>query len=111
MDYFSNYPLYQYSNFNHAQYQHNGGYQYNTNTNHSAESWRRHAMLHHGARATESKPRLAKEEVDKLEREFQRNHKPNSSLKKQLAEEMRVDIARINVFHPEYSESFSSLKG
>ena len=101
MDYFSNYPLYQYSNFNHAQYQHNGGYQYNVNA--SAESWRRHAMLHHGARATESKPRLAKEEVDKLEREFQRNHKPNSSLKKQLAEEMRVDIARINVFYPKFS--------
>ncbi|KAK1597995.1 homeobox domain-containing protein [Colletotrichum navitas] len=49
-----------------------------------------------GGKATESKPRLAKEEVDKLEREFQRNNKPNSSLKKQLAEEMRVDIARIN---------------
>ncbi|KAK2013978.1 homeobox domain-containing protein [Colletotrichum eremochloae] len=49
-----------------------------------------------GGKATESKPRLAKDEVDKLEREFQRNNKPNSSLKKQLAEEMRVDIARIN---------------
>ncbi|KAJ0158617.1 hypothetical protein CTA2_11218 [Colletotrichum tanaceti] len=49
-----------------------------------------------GGKVTESKPRLAKDEVDKLEREFQRNNKPNSSLKKQLAEEMRVDIARIN---------------
>ncbi|OHF01068.1 homeobox domain-containing protein [Colletotrichum orchidophilum] len=49
-----------------------------------------------GGKATESKPRLAKDEVDKLEREFQKNNKPNSSLKKQLAEEMRVDIARIN---------------
>ncbi|CRK13688.1 hypothetical protein BN1723_018667, partial [Verticillium longisporum] len=46
-------------------------------------------MIQHGARTTETKPRLAKDEVDKLEREFQRNHKPNSSLKKQLAEEMR----------------------
>lgn len=57
-------------------------------------------MIQHGARTTETKPRLAKDEVDKLEREFQRNHKPNSSLKKQLAEEMRVDIARINVLTP-----------
>lgn len=54
-------------------------------------------MMHHGGRTADSKPRLAKDEVDKLETEFQRNHKPNSSLKKQLAEEMRVDIARINV--------------
>lgn len=53
-----------------------------------------------GGKATESKPRLAKDEVDKLEREFQKNNKPNSSLKKQLAEEMRVDIARINVLFP-----------
>ncbi|KAF6804953.1 homeobox domain-containing protein [Colletotrichum musicola] len=49
-----------------------------------------------GGKTTESKPRLAKDEVDKLEREFQKNNKPNSSLKKQLAEEMNVDIARIN---------------
>ncbi|KAF9870017.1 carboxylesterase [Colletotrichum karsti] len=49
-----------------------------------------------GGKATETKPRLAKDEVDKLEREFQKNNKPNSSTKKQLAEEMRVDIARIN---------------
>lgn len=55
---------------------------------------------HHMARATESKPRLSKEEVEILEAEFQKNHKPNSSTKKALAESMRVDHARINVLDP-----------
>ncbi|KAI5465970.1 hypothetical protein BGZ63DRAFT_119764 [Mariannaea sp. PMI_226] len=55
-------------------------------------------LVHHQqmARATESKPRLSKEEVEILEAEFQKNHKPNSSTKKALAEQMRVDNARIN---------------
>lgn len=48
-------------------------------------------------RTTESKPRLSKEEVEILEAEFQKNHKPNSTTKKALAESMRVDNARINV--------------
>ncbi|KAG6300118.1 hypothetical protein E4U09_007412 [Claviceps aff. purpurea] len=48
------------------------------------------------SRSTESKPRLSKEEVEVLESEFQRNHKPSSSTKKALAESMRVDNARIN---------------
>ncbi|KAJ3495601.1 hypothetical protein NLG97_g3283 [Lecanicillium saksenae] len=47
-------------------------------------------------RTTESKPRLSKEEVEILEAEFQKNHKPNSTTKKALAESMRVDNARIN---------------
>ena len=49
------------------------------------------------SRTTESKPRLSKEEVEILEAEFQKNHKPSSSTKKTLAESMRVDNARINV--------------
>lgn len=49
------------------------------------------------SRATESKPRLSKEEVELLEAEFQKNHKPSSTTKKALAESMRVDNARINV--------------
>lgn len=59
-------------------------------------------LVHHQqmTRTTESKPRLSKEEVDLLESEFQKNHKPNSSTKKALAESMRVDHARINVFEP-----------
>ncbi|RDA87917.1 hypothetical protein CP532_1708 [Ophiocordyceps camponoti-leonardi (nom. inval.)] len=50
----------------------------------------------HMSRATESKPRLSKDEVEVLEAEFQKNHKPSSSTKKALAESMRVDNARIN---------------
>ncbi|KAL7950794.1 homeobox domain-containing protein [Trichoderma barbatum] len=55
-------------------------------------------LVHHQqmSRTTESKPRLSKEEVEVLEAEFQKNHKPNSSTKKALAESMRVDHARIN---------------
>ena len=58
-----------------------------------------HHLVHHHqmSRTTESKPRLSKEEVEVLEAEFQKNHKPNSSTKKTLAESMRVDNARINV--------------
>ncbi|KAK2612436.1 hypothetical protein QQS21_001540 [Conoideocrella luteorostrata] len=48
------------------------------------------------SRSTESKPRLSKEEVEVLETEFQKNHKPSSITKKALAESMRVDNARIN---------------
>jgi hypothetical protein len=58
-----------------------------------------HHLVHHHqmSRTTESKPRLSKEEVEILEAEFQKNHKPNSTTKKALAESMRVDNARINV--------------
>jgi hypothetical protein len=45
----------------------------------------------------ETKPRLAKQEVELLERHFQENHKPPSSLKRQLAENMGVQVCRINV--------------
>ena len=56
-------------------------------------------LAHHqqGSRVTESKPRLSKEEVDILEAEFQKNHKPSTNIKKSLAESMRVENARINV--------------
>jgi hypothetical protein len=57
-----------------------------------------HLLHHHQmSRTTETKPRLSKEEVEVLETEFQKNHKPNSTIKKALAESMRVDNARINV--------------
>lgn len=46
---------------------------------------------------TESKPRLSKEEVEKLEKEFQRNPKPSSSVKGQLADELGLERPRINV--------------
>ncbi|KFY50998.1 hypothetical protein V496_09015 [Pseudogymnoascus sp. VKM F-4515 (FW-2607)] len=44
----------------------------------------------------DAKPRLAKQEVELLERHFQENHKPPSSLKRQLAENMNVQVCRIN---------------
>ncbi|PNY24510.1 Diencephalon/mesencephalon homeobox protein 1-B [Tolypocladium capitatum] len=66
----------------------------------SMETYQNHnrQLLHHHqlSRTTESKPRLSKEEVEVLEAEFQKNHKPSSSTKKALAESMRVDNARIN---------------
>lgn len=46
---------------------------------------------------TETKPRLAKDEVARLEKIFLENHKPNSNTKRGLADQMQVDVARINV--------------
>ena len=51
----------------------------------------------------EAKPRLAKGEVELLEKHFKENHKPPSSLKRQLAEGMNVQVARINVSHHDFS--------
>ncbi|KAI1767741.1 hypothetical protein GGR53DRAFT_518201 [Hypoxylon sp. FL1150] len=45
---------------------------------------------------TESKPRLSKEEVEKLEKIFQENAKPSSSAKAQLADGLGLERARIN---------------
>lgn len=45
----------------------------------------------------EAKPRLGKDEVNKLEREFEKNPKPSTQTKKGFAEEMNVDLPRINV--------------
>ncbi|POS88129.1 hypothetical protein EPUL_000506 [Erysiphe pulchra] len=44
----------------------------------------------------EAKPRLGKDEVSKLEREFKKNPKPSTQTKKGFAEEMNVDLPRIN---------------
>lgn len=61
------------------------------------QNHQQHLVHHHQmSRTTESKPRLSKEEVEILEAEFQKNHKPNSTTKKALAESMRVENARIN---------------
>ncbi len=54
-----------------------------------------HASLVDGK--TESKPRLTKEEVDTLEKEFRKNPKPSSAVKAQLAERLGLERARINV--------------
>jgi hypothetical protein len=46
---------------------------------------------------TEPKPRLSKDEVEILEREFQKNPKPSSGRKREIAELLKVDHPRINV--------------
>ncbi|KAK4044525.1 hypothetical protein C8A01DRAFT_12069 [Parachaetomium inaequale] len=50
----------------------------------------------HLSKPAEPKPRLAKDEVDLLEREFAKNQKPSSSTKRELAEQMGVEVPRIN---------------
>ncbi|KAK4242370.1 hypothetical protein C8A03DRAFT_29468 [Achaetomium macrosporum] len=50
----------------------------------------------HLSKPAEPKPRLAKDEVELLEREFAKNQKPSSSTKRELAEQMGVEVPRIN---------------
>lgn len=57
-------------------------------------------------RSNETKPRLGKDEVEILEREFKKNPKPTTQTKRQFAEEMGVDLARINVWFNRISEAF-----
>jgi hypothetical protein len=56
---------------------------------------------------TDSKPRLAKDEVDLLEREFQKNPKPSSARKREIAGLLKVDHPRINVGHQCFSFRWS----
>jgi hypothetical protein len=48
-------------------------------------------------RRNKTKVRLGKDETDVLEREFKRNPKPTTQTKRQFAEDMGVNLARINV--------------
>ncbi|ORY62083.1 uncharacterized protein BCR38DRAFT_486360 [Pseudomassariella vexata] len=60
---------------------------------------RNHRMPEHNSQGdgkTESKPRLSKEEVEKLEKVFQENPKPSSSVKAQLADGLGLERPRIN---------------
>jgi hypothetical protein len=57
----------------------------------------------------ESKPRLSKDEVERLEKIFQENPKPSSSVKAQLAEELGLERPRINVLGPNSPVSHLSL--
>ncbi|KAI1129545.1 hypothetical protein F5Y10DRAFT_150332 [Nemania abortiva] len=60
---------------------------------------RQHMMTDRGSLCdgkTESKPRLSKEEVQKLEKVFQENPKPSSSVKAQLADGLGLERPRIN---------------
>jgi len=56
--------------------------------------------LSHGAQArsaAETKARLDKKHVEVLEHEFSKNQKPSSIVKRELAEQMGHEVARINV--------------
>lgn len=48
------------------------------------------------AKTSETRPRLGKEEVDILEASFRKNPKPTTQTKRGFAEDMGVDLARIN---------------
>ncbi|KAK4150140.1 hypothetical protein C8A00DRAFT_37256 [Chaetomidium leptoderma] len=50
----------------------------------------------HLSKPAEPKPRLAKDEVELLEQEFAKNQKPSSSTKRELADQMGVEVPRIN---------------
>lgn len=53
--------------------------------------------MQNGQRTNETKPRLGREEVLVLEREFKRCEKPTTQVKRMFAEDMGVDLSRINV--------------
>lgn len=55
------------------------------------------ASLSPTSKQDQPKPRLSKDEVDLLEKEFQKNHKPTSARKREIAELLKVDLPRINV--------------
>ena len=55
------------------------------------------AMPNHQTKTNETKPRLGKDEVEILEREFKKNPKPTTQTKRQFADDMGVELARINV--------------
>lgn len=55
------------------------------------------ANMNQNGEKTDTKPRLSKQEVEILERQFQEMQKPTSITKRQLAERFNVDVARINV--------------
>lgn len=84
---------------NNGQYMHSlNGLQYMSNP-FFAQS-RHHLMADRGVLGdgkNESKPRLSKEEVDSLEKVFQENSKPSSSLKAHLADKLGLERPRINV--------------
>lgn len=49
------------------------------------------------SRQSEHKPRMSKDDVEILEREFQKNSKPTSGRKREIAEMLKVEHPRINV--------------
>jgi hypothetical protein len=79
-----------------------GGHPFLTLYHQQQQQQQRAVMMAQGnvhSAKTEPKPRLAKDEVELLESEFAKNPKPNSSTKRELAEQMGVEVPRINVGH------------
>jgi hypothetical protein len=64
------------------------------------------SMLLLPTKKSEAIPRLGKEAVEVLEHEFKKNPKPTTQMKRQFAEDMGVDLARINVSSIILIESF-----
>jgi flagellar biosynthesis component FlhA len=99
------------------QHQHYAHEQMQQLTQHYAETHQNYAMAHQqattmiaiptAAKTTETKPRLGKDEVDVLEREFKKNPKPTTQTKRQFAEDMGVELARINVCSPTYLQQYT----
>lgn len=45
----------------------------------------------------ESKPRLSKDQHERLEREFRLNHKPSTAVKKQFSQQLGISLEKVNV--------------
>jgi hypothetical protein len=58
------------------------------------------AQMALAAKQVDPKPRLGKDEVQLLENEFQKNPKPSSLRKREIADLLKVDNPRINVCSP-----------
>jgi len=70
-----------------------------------------HPMIAMPAQKSETKPRLGKDEVEILEREFKKNQKPTTQTKRQFADDMGVELARINVSIQEVFPNDGPLTG
>lgn len=94
----------QHQHYSHPSQAHHGyGYQHgytNEQLYMMAQLHHQRAMMGHGgmsaSKQAEPKPRLSKDEVDLLEREFLKNSKPSSGRKREIAELLKVEHPRIN---------------
>lgn len=66
------------------------------------------AQALHAKTTAETKARLDKKHVEVLEHEFSKNQKPSSIVKRELAEQMGHEVARINVRIPPVANSCMS---
>jgi hypothetical protein len=92
-------------NFQHYQHQHEQQIGQQVLSHFDAQHMHNYALAHQNAqlmamppaKTNETKPRLGKDEVDILEREFRQNPKPTTKVKREFAREMGVELPRINV--------------